>query len=332
MVAPVPMTEIWRGDFLESLHLGHAVICDDRGRVVESWGDPSAVILPRSSVKMIQALPLVASGAAAARGLTTEQLALSCASHNGAEIHTTRVNAWLAQLGLTEDDLRCGPQMPDDRPARTAIIKTDASPCQLHNNCSGKHAGFLTLAQHLGAGPEYVDPDHPVQLAARDAFEEVTGAPSPGFGIDGCSAPNFACTMEGLGRAMGWFAGAATRGGTLDKAGAALTDAMRAHPELVAGETRACTELMRATGGRVAIKTGAEGVYTAILPDQKLGIALKIADGTTRASECAIAALLVRLGALDPEHPATRRRMNVDLFSRRGIPCGAIRPAAGLLA
>ncbi|WP_238365780.1 asparaginase [Mesobacterium pallidum] len=332
MVAPVPMAEIWRGDFLESLHLGHAVICDDRGRVVESWGDPAAVILPRSSVKMIQALPLVASGAAAARGLTSEQLALACASHNGAEIHTTRVDAWLAQLGLSEDDLRCGPQMPDDRPARTAIIKTDASPCQLHNNCSGKHAGFLTLAQHLGAGPEYVDPDHPVQLAARDAFEEVTGAPSPGFGIDGCSAPNFACTMEGLGRAMGWFAGAATRGGTLDKAGAALTDAMRAHPDLVAGETRACTELMRATGGRAAIKTGAEGVYTAILPDQKLGIALKIADGTTRASECAIAALLVRLGALDPEHPATRRRMNVELFSRRGIPCGAIRPAAGLLA
>lgn len=331
MVAPVPMTEIWRGDFLESLHLGHAVICDDRGRVIESWGDPEAVILPRSSAKMIQGLPLVASGAAAARGLTTEQLALACASHNGAEIHTSRVTAWLDDLGLSDDDLRCGPQFPDDRPARERLIKTDASPCQVHNNCSGKHAGFLTLARHLGAGPEYVAPDHPVQVAAREVFEEVTGAPSPGYGIDGCSAPNFACTVAGLGRAMGWFAGAASRGGTLDKAGAALIDAMRAHPDLVAGEKRACTELMRATGGRVAIKTGAEAVFVAILPDQRLGVALKIVDGATRASECAIAALLVRLGVLDPDHPATRRRMNVPLLSRRGTECGSIRPAAGLL-
>ena len=195
MTNPVPMAEIWRGQLLESLHLGHAVVCDDSGQVVRSWGDPDAVIYPRSSSKMIQALPLITSGAAEKFGLTSEQLALACASHNGAAIHTSRVNAWLSQLGLSDGDFRCGPQLPNDIPARNDLIKTDTSPCQVHNNCSGKHAGFLTLAQHMGAGPEYIEIDHPVQQAGLAAFEETTGQDSPCYGIDGCSAPNFATTV-----------------------------------------------------------------------------------------------------------------------------------------
>ena len=331
MSNPVPMAEIWRGPFLESLHLGHAVICDDTGQVVRAWGDPDALIYPRSSAKMIQALPLLTSGAADKYGLTSEQLALACASHNGAEIHTSRVNSWLGQLGLGDDDFRCGPQMPDDKPAMHGLIKTDRSPCQVHNNCSGKHAGFLTLAQHMGAGPEYVEMDHPVQQAALTAFEEVTGLESPGFGIDGCSAPNFATTVTGLARAMAWFASAADRSDRASDAAGQLASAMAKHPELVAGEGRACTNLMRAMEGRVAIKTGAEAVFIAIIPEKRLGVALKIADGATRASECAIAAILVGLGVLDPNHPAAQQYMNPPLLNRRYINCGTVRPAAELL-
>lgn len=121
MINPVPMTEIWRGSLLESLHVGHAVICDDSGQIVRSWGDPDAVIYPRSSCKMVQALPLLTSGAADKYGLTSEHLALACASHNGAAIHTDRVQAWLAQLGLSDDDFRCGPQEPDDRPGARCL-------------------------------------------------------------------------------------------------------------------------------------------------------------------------------------------------------------------
>ncbi|MDK3017686.1 asparaginase [Pseudodonghicola flavimaris] len=330
MTNPVPLAEIWRADLLESLHLGHAVVCDAAGDIVQAWGDPEALIYPRSSCKMIQALPLVSSGAARARGLSSEQLALACASHNGAAIHTDRVNAWLADLGLGDDDLRCGPQMPDDRDARYGLIRADAAPCQCHNNCSGKHCGFLTLSQHLGAGPEYVEIDHPVQQAVRTAFEEVTGLTSPGYGIDGCSAPNFQTTLHGLARAMSWFASAAARSDAQSVAGAALVDAMRAHPDLVAGEGRACTELMRAMEGRVAVKTGAEGVFVAILPEQKLGIALKIADGATRASEAAITAILVGLGVLEADHPAAIKRMAPPLLNRRNIAVGQIRAAAGL--
>lgn len=332
MSGPVPLAEIWRGDFLESLHLGHAVICDGEGQIVEAWGDPEKVILPRSSSKMVQALPLITSGAADAAGLSTEHLALACASHQGAAIHTDRVTRWLADLGLGESDLRCGAQMPDDKPAKTALIKSDESPCQIHNNCSGKHSGFLTLNQHLKGGAEYIDPSHVVQKACLDAFEEVTQLSSPGYGIDGCSAPNHATTVHGMARAMGFFASAHTRSDSTSKAAARLGEAMRLHPDLVAGETRACTELMRATKGKVALKTGAEAFFVAILPEQQRGIALKVADGSTRGAECAIAALLVRLGALNPDHPATLKRMNAPITNWRGTLTGYIRPAAGLAA
>lgn len=330
MTNPVPMAEIWRSDLLESLHLGHAVVCDDTGQIVRSWGDAQAAIYPRSSCKMVQALPLVSSGASAKYGLGSEHLALACASHNGAAIHTTRVNRWLADLGLGDDDLRCGPQMPDDREARYGLIRADQAPCQCHNNCSGKHCGFLTLSQHMGAGPEYVELDHPVQRAVREAFEEVTGAASPGYGIDGCSAPNFQTTVHGLARAMAWFASAGDRSDRQSLAAQQLVAAMVAHPDLVAGEGRACTELMRAMGGAVAVKTGAEGVFVAILPDRKLGVALKITDGATRASEAAIAAILVGLGVLEADHPATLKRLSPPLINRRNLEVGQIRAAAAL--
>lgn len=325
------LVEIWRGPLAESVHRGHAVVCDSTGSVVASWGDPARVILPRSSVKMLQALPLVESGAADAAGLRAEQLALACASHQGAAMHTTRVLRWLEGLDLSEHDLRCGAHPPQDDDTRHGLICAGHAPGQAHNNCSGKHAGFLTLARHLRAGPDYVDPEHPVQRAVRATFEEMTGAPSPGFGIDGCSAPNFACTLHGLAQAMARMAAARDDSGNARaRAAARLVAAMCAHPDLVAGEGRACTELMRAMGGHVAVKTGAEAVFVAILPDQGLGVALKIEDGATRASECAIAAILARLGVLDPGHPLARNRLAPTLRNWRGIETGSIRPAAAL--
>jgi L-asparaginase II len=324
MTEPVPMVEVWRGDIAESRHRGHAVVCDAQGAVRAAWGDPDAVILPRSSCKMLQALPLVESGAAA--GLTSEQLALACASHSGAAMHVTRVAHWLAELGLGEADLRCGPQVPDDAPERHRLRAAGLAPDQRHNNCSGKHAGFLTLNRHLHGGAEYVALDHPVQQAVRAAFEEMTGAPSPGWGIDGCSAPNFGTTVHGLALAMARMADPRGLGPVREAAARRLVAAMVAHPALVAGEGRACTELMAAMGGSVAIKTGAEAVFVAILPGQGLGVALKIEDGATRASECAIAALLVRLGVIAADDPALARRLHPAITSRRGFPAGSIRP------
>ena len=330
MTDPAPLVELWRGPFLESHHSGHLAIVHAEDGLVAAYGDAAKVILPRSSSKMIQALPLVESGAADAAGLTTEHLALSCASHNGAAIHTDRVGAWLSDLGLSKDALRCGPQMPDDPAAHKHLLCSDTAPGQMHNNCSGKHTGFLTLTRHLKAGPEYIDPDHPVQQAVLSAFEETTGEVSPGYGIDGCSAPNFAATVTGLATAMARFAGASDEGDSRSRAMHRLATSMKAHPDLVAGEGKACTELMRAMPGRTVIKTGAEGVFIAIVPERRLGVALKVADGTTRASECAIAAVLVALGVLDPDHPATRKRLGTVIESRRGIPAGRMDAAPAL--
>jgi len=212
MTQAVPMTELWRGGRMESQHLGHAVICDDTGQIVQAWGDPDAVIYPRSSCKMVQALPLIESGAADAARLTDKQLALACASHQGAYIHTDAVRDWLDDLGLNKDDLRCGPQKPSDKDALHDMIRAGGTPCQTHNNCSGKHTGFLTLNKHIGGGAEY------------------------------------------------------------------------------------------------------------------------IADGATRGSECAIAAILIKLGVLDANHPAALKRHNARVLNWRGVDCGVIQSAAGFPA
>jgi L-asparaginase II len=324
------MVEIHRGPVLESWHSGHAVICDGTGQIVEAWGDPGAVVLPRSSSKMLQALPLVASGAARAHGLDAARLALSCASHQGAPVHIHAVEAWLSDIGCGEEDLICGPQTSRDADLRLAMIREGRNPGRVHNNCSGKHTGFLTLARHLRAGPDYVAPDHAVQRACLTAFEEVTGEASPGFGIDGCSAPNFATSMLGMARAMAFFATAAQRDDALSRAAAELVAAMIGHPLMVAGEGRACTVLMQAATEPVALKTGAEGYFVAILPRRGMGVALKIADGATRASECAIAALLVGLGVLDPAHPGVAGFLNPPIRNWDGLVTGEIRPVAGL--
>ncbi|TNC48334.1 asparaginase [Rubellimicrobium rubrum] len=323
-MAAVELVEVWRGGLLESVHRGHAVVVDAGGEVVMAWGDPEAIIFPRSSSKMVQALPLLESGAADAMGLTEDRLALACASHQGAAMHTQRVSAWLSELGLAESDLRCGSHMPSDRPTAETLVRAGERPCQIHNNCSGKHAGFLTLTRHLGAGPEYVEIDHPVQQAVRAAFEETTDETSAGWGVDGCSAPNFAGTLAGLARSMASFASAGSRSGARAQAQQRLTAAMIAYPELVAGEGRACTDLMRACEGRAAIKTGAEGVFVAILPEQGFGVALKIADGATRASEATIAAILSRLGVLEAGHPVVQRLTAGVQRNWRGMETGRI--------
>jgi L-asparaginase II len=328
MGGAIDLIEVWRGGRLECLHQGHAAVADAAGNLIAVWGDPATVVYPRSSFKMIQALPLIESGAADAFGLRSEHLALACASHIGAAYHTERVTAWLSGIGLGDDAFRCGAHEPSDRAARDALIRSGDKPCQYHNNCSGKHSGFLTLNRHLGGGPEYIAEDHPVQKAVLEAFEEVTGEASPGYGIDGCSAPSHATTIAAMARGMAQFAEAGTRGGVRARAQERLIAAMVTHPELVSGERMACTELMRATGGRVAIKGGADGFYAAILPERGLGVALKVMDGSERAKEAAISQILIRLGVLDAGHPAAR--VGVPIRNWRGTVVGDVRAAAPL--
>ncbi len=327
----VVLAEVWRASVLECVHRGAAVVCRPNGELVAAWGDAARVILPRSSCKMVQALPLVESGAADAAGLTERHLALACASHQGAGIHHDLAGAWLSDLGLGEPDLRCGTQIPNDKTERYRLRDAGEAPSQLHNNCSGKHSGMLTLNRHLGGGTEYIDPDHPVQQAIRAATEETAREEARGFAVDGCSAPNFVISLRALAtQAAGFARPDDAFSGVRASAATRLRDAMMAHPELVAGEGRACTAIMRTAPGRVAVKTGAEGVFLAILPEQGLGIAVKIDDGATRGSEAAITALLTRFGVLDRADPVVMRYADAPLLNRREIDCGRIRAAETL--
>jgi len=325
------LAEVWRGPVLECVHRGTAVVCTPGGEVVEAWGDPDRVILPRSSCKIIQALPLVESGAAEAAGLGTRHLALACASHQGAAAHTGLARAWLGGLGMGETDLRCGVHVPYDTEAAHDLWHRRASPDQFHNNCSGKHCGFLTASRHIGGGPEYVDPQHPLQRMVRQATAEVTDCEITDFAIDGCSAPNFAVSIRGLATAMARFATPESSfTGARAAAAGRLRAAMVAHPDLVSGEGGATTELMRACQGRAAVKSGAEGVFVGMLPGRGLGIAVKIDDGNQRGSRAALAALLARHGALERRHPLFAAYADAPVLNCRGIAHGHVRAVEGL--
>lgn len=317
-----------RGPITENRHTGAYVIADALGDVVRSEGDGLRPVLPRSAVKMIQALPLMESGAAAGMSLTPEHLTLSCASHEGAPLHTGRVAAWLAALGLDEGALLCGPQPPRDK----ALKKAGVAASRIMNNCSGKHTGFLTYARHIGAPLDsYLDPTGQVQRDIAQGFADVTGGTMPlEYGIDGCSAPNFIGTLTGVAQAMARFADPAKEGPVRGAAMAALRDAMRAHPLLISGEGRACAALIEATDKRAVVKTGADGVFTGIIPEKGLGFCLKIDDGNTAAAEALCAALLVSLGVLDENHPATERytrtpirNFNREIVGARRVTLGA---------
>lgn len=321
---PIPdnpvLVEIWRGAFLESVHRGAAVVARADGAVVEAWGDAERVVPPRSACKMLQALPLVESGAADAAGLGPQHLALACASHSSAAMHTELAGSWLAGLGLGPEVLRCGAHAPEDREAVLAL-GTDA-PSQLHNNCSGKHCGMVTVTRHMGAGPDYIEPDHPLQRSIRDAIAEMAGADPPGFVVDGCSAPNFALRLVDFATALARFAAPAGLGPARSAAVQRLREAMIAHPDLVAAPYRGATRLMRSAAGRAAVKSGAEGVYAAILPEKGLGIAVKIDDGASRGAEAVLTALMVRHGALEAGDPSVARYARQTIRNWRGIETG----------
>lgn len=338
MANPV-LVEITRGDVVESVHRGAIAIADARGHLTFSLGDISSPVYPRSSLKPVQALPLVESGAADAFGLGAEELALACASHSGEPMHTERVKAWLARIGCTENDLVCGPHAVRYEPLAEEMMRKGQKPTRLHNNCSGKHTGFLTVARHMNAAVEgYERIDHPVQQQVGKALAELAGESEFEWGVDGCAAPNFALPLSAFARALARFAAPQGLPDARRNAVKRLVDAMIAHPELVAGTGRSDTTLMRAAKGRAATKAGAEGFYAAIVPEYGLGIALKIDDGAGRAAETAMAVILHKIGLTGDDQGArdlacapVRNTRNETVGERRAAPVLAAHSLGSLI-
>jgi len=327
------LVELVRAGTIESRHRGAVAISDARGRLRQALGTVSVPVYPRSAFKALQALSMVETGAAEAAGVSDEELALACASHSGEPMHTTRVQAWLSRIACREPDLACGPHLPYNEKSAHELIRRAESPCRIHNNCSGKHTGFLTLARHLGvpiAG--YEQPDHPVQQHIRKAIAEICGvAPDTmPVGIDGCAAPNYAIPLADLAAGMARLASPSGLPAPRAAAAERLLSAWKAHPLLVSGTGRACADLIAASRGRTVVKTGAEAVFMAALPERGLGIALKIDDGGTRAAETVMAGLLVELGLADPDDPRIARHRNPPLKNWRGDVVGERRATAAL--
>ncbi|HLT02610.1 MAG TPA: asparaginase, partial [Geminicoccaceae bacterium] len=256
---------------------------------------------------------------------------LACASHSGEPEHVRLVEAWLARLGLDGSALECGAHPPLHGASAERLAATGRAPERLHNNCSGKHAGMITLACHLGAPVAgYSRPDHPVQQRIADVMRAMTGlAELEPPAIDGCGVPTFPIPLGRLAVATARFAHPADLPAARAEACLRLQAAMRAHPYLVAGTDRACTEIMT-VAPHVLVKTGAEGVYAAWLPEQRLGLVLKVADGASRAAPVALLALLQALGALDAKASAAlAHRIRPTLRNHAGVVIGHVEPAAG---
>lgn len=328
------IVEVLRGEIVESRHRGTIAVVDADGGLVLSIGDVERATFPRSAVKVIQALPLIESGAADAYGLTDAELALACSSHNGEAAHVETAAAMLAKAGRDGTTLECGAHWPA-RPEDIGAIYTAGSlkPDALHNNCSGKHAGFICFACHTGVDPTgYIQPDHFVQREVTAALADVTGSPLgvEVCGTDGCSIPTYAMPLKAIAHG---FAKLATGIGLQPVRAAAakrLFAAVMAEPFMVAGTGRFCTNFMAALPGRVFVKTGAEGVFCGAIPELGLGIAIKCDDGASRAAEVAMAAVTAHLLKLNGD-PEIMRFIEPTLTNWNKIQVGRLRPKAGLL-
>jgi L-asparaginase II len=321
----VELAVVERSGFVESRHAGAAVVLSPDGEVVARYGDADALILPRSSLKPLQAVACITAGAV----LEGEQLALSTASHVGTDRHAAVVRDILTEGGLTEDDLECAVAWPTDTATRDAMVREHDQQARIRMNCSGKHAAMLRACVATGWPTKgYLDPSHPLQMHIREVVERLTGEKIAHTSIDGCGAPVHALTLTGLARAIHRIGSASDRSPfALHRVAGSLVRAVREHPWTIEGPGRPDTIAIETLG--VFTKGGAEGVMVMVAPDNTT-VAVKMLDGSARASTLVAAALLQRAGALTDEDLTTlTAALSLGVLGG-GVEVGAIRVAAGL--
>ncbi|MCB1477942.1 MAG: asparaginase [Tepidamorphaceae bacterium] len=333
MSLPV-LVEYVRGDLTESRHHGSIAIAHADGGMLFEVGATEAPVYPRSSVKLLQAMPLVESGGADRFEFSDYELALCCASHSGEPRHVETARGILKRIGLGADNLACGVQWPSGEEDIAAMGKAGETPTRAHNNCSGKHSGMLAFAMHAGFDPVgYEHRDHPVQKAIQEVMTDVFGidmADAP-CGLDGCSLPTLAVPLKNLARGFARLTG---DGGIAVERRAAADRLMKTcmrEPHAVGGTGKFDTEVMRAFGGRVFLKYGAEAVQVIVFPKLKIAAAVKIGDGAVRATEVVAAAIISRFAVETAEdHEFMEQRERPAVLSRTGAVAGHLQPVAPL--
>jgi L-asparaginase II len=276
------LVEIYRDKILESFHRGVICVVDENGEIIYSEGDVQQICYPRSALKLIQVLPLLKHGGMEHFGFTLEEIAVMCGSHNGETEHQRVVNSILNKIGLDKEHLFCGPQYPTDRKTANELVKASQKPHHIHNNCSGKHAGFLAYAVLRGWDTkDYINPQHPMQQEILQTTSEFYEYPKEKMTIafDGCSAPIFSVPVYN--QALGYKNLVHTEQFSPErqKASAIVIEAVTKYPYMVAGTKRYCTDMMQITAPKIIGKTGAEGIFSMALPQHKIGVTIKIDDG-----------------------------------------------------
>lgn len=322
-----PLIETTRGGTRECIHFGAVAVVDAAGRLRAQAGDPHWLTFSRSTLKALQALPLVQGGGAAALGLQPPQLALVCASHSGEPMHVEQVETLLRRAEVDYRRLQCGCHLPYY--VEQGVAPAPAAFDERHHNCSGKHAGFLACCVHQGWPLDsYLEPAHPLQQAIRRDVARAAGLHEDAMpmGIDGCSAPNYAMPLSALARAYARLAQGRDDPDFGD-AFQSLGDAMRSHPELVSGTGRNDAAFMRAGAGDWITKVGADGVQVVASRSRREALAIKISDGSKPALFAATVAALDQLGWLDEvQRRALQPWRGRDLLSVRGAVVGERRP------
>jgi L-asparaginase II len=321
------------GPVVENIHMGSVAVVDVRGRLLWSAGDPQLPTFTRSALKPFQALPFVLDDGPARFGLSRAELALLCASHSGEDQHLRGVTSILGKIGLDENHLECGCHAPLFYEAMQLPLPAERRWRPVHHNCSGKHSGFLAWCRlHGHAGDGYVDPAHPLQQAIRATLAQTArvAADSMALGMDGCSAPNYALPLARLAYLYARLA----QGPADPGHGAAmgdLFDAMVSHPHMVSGQGRSDLAYMEAGAGDWVTKVGADAVQAIGVRSAGLGIAIKVADGASRALPVATVSVLDQLGLLNEQQRATLERYRQPpLSNARGSVVGDIRPLFSL--
>ena len=329
VMSPTPLIQLSRGGLLESEHFGAIAVVDCKDRLIAEVGDAHRVTFSRSTLKVFQALPLIESGTHTQFGFSNEQLAMLCASHNGEAIHVAQVDDMLRKIDLPQTTLECGCHVPAIYSYFDQSPPADAVWDQRHNNCSGKHAGFLAYCvQHGMPTANYVDPMHPMQQAVRRDVARAMGmdADALQLGIDGCSAPNYAMPLSKIAYAYARLA-SGVADSEFGESFQLLGDAMTAYPELVSGSGRNDLAFMQAGHGDWIAKVGADGVQAIASKSRGEAFAIKISDGNRVALFAAAVEVLEQLGWLDD----AQREMLMpwratQILNARGIVVGERRP------
>jgi L-asparaginase II len=319
----VDLVQVTRGEITENIHQGVAVAMDSEGRVIKKWGDITTEIFPRSALKLIQTFGIITTGADKALKLKDEQIAFATSSHHAEPVHLDMVKSWLFELGLEEEDLMLGPAWPLGQKRKDYIVRHEGRKSKIYHNCSGKHCGQLSICNHSKFKTlNYHDPKHPVQKLFIENLEKLAEVKIKNIGIDGCNLPAPSLPLNQFALALTKFADPSKLEGIEKKAVIKIFESCVKYPLLFGGSESVNSILTKSSNKKVLVKNGADGVFVAIVPDEKAVLVVKIKDGNMKAAEVAIAGLLRELKFLDNDE--TKKLKSQPILNSAGTRSGKI--------